>query len=287
MEKFTIGTPVRDVITARNMNEIADTVNRVHGMFDQNSDAFSLPARNDIVRVRTSSNFPKYAAVTLGNLITDPVNSNDPVPTLWAHADYTEDSIVAILQEPANAGEYAKAMISGVSFARLVVNDQDHKYAAPVSSFPGLLSSAVSGPVRILAKSSNSLDGYTVAAVLLGASGSGSDLAYSGPWGIFMYAGYIDVIPGIVWTPGGNMYINPDPIPAPAETSYIILQSPGFLHSVTASITALSDITAGDRQYWNTHALLGLYDAEKAKLIQYHFSPIVFFLETEDFVIEP
>lgn len=187
MKKFTIGTPVRDVITARNMNEIADAVNRLNAMTGCAPDHAVLPSRNDIVRVRVSENFPKFAAVALSStLITDPVNSNDLTPTVSADhfsSSTQEDALVAILQEPANAGGYAKAMISGVSFARIIVNDPDHKYAVPragSSDVSGLLESAETGPVRILAVSSNRMDGYPVAAVILGSGGAPGSSKYSG-----------------------------------------------------------------------------------------------------------
>jgi len=187
MEKFTIGTPVRDVITARNMNDIADAVNRLNSMTGYTPDHALLPSRNDIVRVRVSQNFPKFAAVALSStLITDPVNSNDLTPTVSADhfsSSTQEDALVAILQEPANADGYAKAMLSGVSFARIIVNDPDHKYAVPragSSDVSGLLESAETGPVRILAVSSSRMDGYPVAAVILGSGGAPGSSKYSG-----------------------------------------------------------------------------------------------------------
>lgn len=286
MEKFTIGTPVRQVITARNMNEIADAVNRVHSLADDPRSAFNAPAQNSIVRVYSYSAFPKFAAVSLtSTLISDPVNCADPIPTLVAAAA-SDNAPLAILQEPVNSGEYARALVSGVSFARIVINDPSHIYAKPKASVPGILESAASGPVRILAVSSRELDGYPVAAVLLGASGSGSSsFSYSGPLSLHLGDSGISMTPGIIWTPDGSIWADPDSITKPADSSFIILSSSAL--SAMTDDGFLEDFIRQNPHYWDSHAILGRYDAETDTIEQYHFSPIVHFIETEDFVIEP
>lgn len=294
MEKFTIGTPVRQVITARNMNEIADAVNRVHSFSNDPGYHAAIPDNYDIVRVKTSSSFPKFAVVALSaNLITDPVNSNDLIPTLQA-SQFSEstpdDNPVAILQTPANAGEYARAMISGVSFARIVINDETHKYAKPQASsdFPGLLESAASGPIRILAVSPRKLDGYTVAAVLLGSSGT-QHTAYSGPWSLYVGStNQIHMRPGILWTPDGAEWVQPNYIPKPSAASFIVFDDDSGARIVPMTDDgSLGSFTRQNPRYWDTHAIIGRYDPATDTLEQYHFSPVVFFIETEDFVIEP
>ena len=109
MQKFTVGTPVRDVITARNMNEIADAVNWVNTQSARTPASAAIPARNDVVRVHSSIAFRKYSVVSLSDsLVTHPANCSDPIPTVTAYQFSGDDPFavtLAILQEPANPGE--------------------------------------------------------------------------------------------------------------------------------------------------------------------------------------
>lgn len=116
-------------------------------------------------------------------------------------------------------------------------------------------------------------------------------LEYSGPWGLYLEGRSIKVKPGLVWTPVGTSYSAPDSCRKPDEPSMIVL-------TVEIASSARPDVrmstVAGDidqyyalTDYWNSHALLGRYDPETDTVTQYHFSPIVFLLETEDFIILP
>lgn len=107
---------------------------------------------------------------------------------------------------------------------------------------------------------------------------------YTGPWGLFSAGSQIDVNPGLIWTPDGTSYRQPNGISKPGETSYVVISSSGVLSAISVE-GGLYDLTR--QSYWSDHALLGLYDAENDSLTQYHFSPIVFIIQTEEFIIAP
>ncbi|MBR6410194.1 MAG: hypothetical protein IKS35_02285, partial [Clostridia bacterium] len=119
-----------------------------------------------------------------------------------------------------------------------------------------------------------------------GGGGSGGTFQYSGPWGLWTYMNTINVNPGLIWTPDGAKLVSPGSCNKPSVSSMIVLDytSGGRLTTVQGDIDQWA---TNYTNYFNTHALLGRYDAETDSVIQYHFSPIVHLIETEDFVIEP
>jgi len=110
-------------------------------------------------------------------------------------------------------------------------------------------------------------------------------LEYSGPWGLSCSGNTIKVKPGLVWTPDGTHCVRPQPCGKPEASSMIILSvSPVPAISAVAGDIDLYPFSA---DYWNSHALLGRYEPETDTVIQYHFSSIIFLIETEDLIIEP
>lgn len=109
---------------------------------------------------------------------------------------------------------------------------------------------------------------------------------YSGPWALWTYMNTINVNPGLIWTSDGAKLVSPGSCNKPSVSSMIVLDytSGALLTTVQGDIDQWA---TNYTNYFNTHALLGRYDAETDSVIQYHFSPIVYLIETEDFVIEP
>ena len=110
-------------------------------------------------------------------------------------------------------------------------------------------------------------------------------LEYAGPWGLYIELGMIRVKPGLVWTPDGARCYAPNPCERPAVPSLIVLTVANgpLLFTIEGEI----DRHGLGLDYWNSHALLGRYDPATDSVTQYHFSPIVFMLETEDLIIAP
>ena len=115
---------------------------------------------------------------------------------------------------------------------------------------------------------------------------------YTGPWGLSFYGNDDSLIranPGLIWTPDGTKYGSgiPPTCQKPNVSSLVIV-SWDYYHAVISSMSGdLKTYTEQNPHYWDSHAILGRYDAESDSLMQYHFSPVVFFISTEDFVIEP
>lgn len=116
-------------------------------------------------------------------------------------------------------------------------------------------------------------------------------MEYTGPWGLYLNGSSIYVKPGLVWTPEGGSYSSPEPCRKPDVPSMIILTVGDFLSFTPVLVMSA---VAGDldqfytpvpTNYWGSHVLLGRYDPETDTVTQYHFSPIIFLLETEDIII--
>jgi len=82
---------------------------------------------------------------------------------------------LAITAEPIASGTSGRVVVAGLAVCQLQVLSTSHLYAAPVASDLTKLTSAESGPARILHR--NGATGTVAAAVLLGAGGGGSAAA--------------------------------------------------------------------------------------------------------------
>lgn len=113
----------------------------------------------------------------------------------------------------------------------------------------------------------------------------------NGPWALKIWTTTIGVNPGLVWTPDGTYYISPNDIPKPAVSSLILFSIDNHGHQLVSipgsGIDSMFNTQGQYTDYFNTNALLGWYDAENDIVVQYHFSPIVYMIETEAMIIEP
>ena len=112
---------------------------------------------------------------------------------------------------------------------------------------------------------------------------------YTGPWSLYYVGGdWINIRPGLLWTPDGAKFGQQRYFAKPAVSSFIILSNAADSGILTmADDGTLETFTRENPHYWDNHAILGRYDAQEDSVTQYHFSPIVFFIETEDFIITP
>jgi len=86
---------------------------------------------------------------------------------------------VVVLQEDLASGAVGKALIYGVTPARIKVKNKQHYFAQPASG--GLLVTAASGSVHIISELALD-DDYSI--VHLGGSGGGGDSGYTGPFAV-------------------------------------------------------------------------------------------------------
>jgi len=107
---------------------------------------------------------------------------------------------------------------------------------------------------------------------------------YAGPWGLYLYMDeYIKARSGLMWTPEGTIAKTATPCEIPEVSSVVIVDSDGVLSTLPAPNDDLPNPQSA--HFWDSHAMLGRYDAELQKLTQYHFSPIVYMIQTEELVI--
>ena len=112
---------------------------------------------------------------------------------------------------------------------------------------------------------------------------------YTAPWSLTLYERTISAKTGLIWTPDGTVFSSTDIYcDKPSGSSLIVLSLYNGQPSISAMVGSMQSVCMQqDRHFWDTHAILGKYDAENNSVIQYHFSPIVFMIETEEFTIAP
>lgn len=188
MERFKIGMDPRKVITEANMNEIRDAVNWTR----ENKERLSGRGvkgeyyENGEIRIKYtgSKTLNQFAAVALTGLVLTPENCDEfatAVPTFTAGTMTAAlaDSPFAICRKPANPGEITKAVLTGVTPARVTIKDAAHQFAKPTpDSEAGALESCESGTARIVWKAGSSGEQWCILQIGAGGAGGGEYNGY-------------------------------------------------------------------------------------------------------------
>lgn len=168
-------------IKAATWNSFIDAANFVKAL-QSNQSGYSLRSgvHNGIVFIRNAegSTWPQYGAMVLSDIVVKP-NSNElefksGVPIFYGRkmTDSYEEYPYGILLEPAEPGKLARAMLLGVTPAKVNIVESDHKFAVPApNSATGALESSDEGIARILWKAGNSGSQWCI--LQLGGAGSG------------------------------------------------------------------------------------------------------------------
>ena len=217
----------------------------------------------------------------------------------YASWNNREAKCLAVAAEDVEANGTGKAVISGMA---LTYMSGQHSYTdmgkiiCPVGGLIGngfaFATAKYQGPTAKIARVFEYDDekGATWMQVFLGgASGKSSPFTYTGPWGLSLSGSYIYAnTGGLIWMPDGVKYAGFVPACEKPNVSSLVVVSWGSSQAVISTLSGdLGSFTEQNPHYWETHAILGKYDAESDSMIQYHFSPIVFMIATEEFVIEP
>lgn len=107
--------------------------------------------------------------VPLVDATVDPIE-NQERPAFSAIAPTDGQSPVAVLAEPIPDGAVGRAVVMGVAVANLDVIDAAHDYCGPTAGVTGYLTTAETGPIRVLWKESGT--GSKLGVVLLQEAGS-------------------------------------------------------------------------------------------------------------------
>lgn len=159
----TPGTPLR--IPASAYNSFVDAARahrRAFGTGAAQDQATGLDGRQTVVLVKntTGSDVGLLSVLGIGGVQIDPNGSDAakfeflrrPVLTGVAPAEGTHDTAFVILLEPIANNEFGRAVIAGCTPAIVNVTDADHGYAVITDADPSTLTSAPTGPCRILWK---------------------------------------------------------------------------------------------------------------------------------------
>ena len=133
-----------------------------------------------LVRVRndTGADLAAFTVLALGASIleiTDPVLVS-PTPMFEGTTPAATSDAFAILIEPAPEDEFALAAVAGVVPVEVNVTDAGHGYATPTAASSARLTSAASGPARIIDRETGTGNVSAVVSLV----GTGSATAFSG-----------------------------------------------------------------------------------------------------------
>lgn len=179
MEKVRSGEAVN--IKAATWNSFVDAANWVKEA-KQNSVARGVSAGLDvgIVRIKNSEStlYPRFSALVItGVCVSAETNEEEftSCPPVFEGLKMTADregKPYAILLEPIEAGEIGRAMILGVTPAKVTINSSDDGYAVPkAGSSEGALESSATGTARILWRAGGGGEQWCV--LQLGGAGAG------------------------------------------------------------------------------------------------------------------
>lgn len=181
MEKVRSGEPVN--IKASTWNAFVDAANWAKEA-RQNSSADGVSAGLDvgIVRLKNgeSTLYPRYSSlVIVGVCVTAEANEDEftSCPPVFEGQKMTserEGKPYAVLLEPIEAGEIGRAMVLGVTPAKVAIKESGDDYAVPMAdSSTGELESSATGTARILWKAGGSGEQWCV--LQLGGAGAGKE----------------------------------------------------------------------------------------------------------------
>ena len=182
MEKVRQGEQV--VIKASTWNGFVDAANFVK---DAKQNSLGVGIRSGIgggivpLKNMEDRDYPRFSALVITGVAVSPSANEDEFvscPTVFEGQRMIaerEDMPYAVLLEPIPAKEIGRAMLLGLTPAKVVINSADDKYAVPkAGSDSGVLESSATGVARILWKAGGSGTQWCVLQ-LGGAGGGGSD----------------------------------------------------------------------------------------------------------------
>lgn len=171
------------IISGETFNEIADAVNwtkenqtRLLG-----SEAFSKSFQNGEIRIKYCDQdpLPTFSAVAIGELAIIPEDDkfSYETQTFEAHkvTNENKENAFAICVEPANQGKLTKAILSGITPAKVTIQDAAHGFAKPTADGDGALESCETGTAKILWKAGTSGEQWCILQLGAGAAGSGAE----------------------------------------------------------------------------------------------------------------
>ena len=186
MEKVKAGDSI--VIKASTWNAFIDAANFTKQMREnQASGGISAGLNVGIILVKNgeSQTYDRFSALVLMGISVTPETNEDefvscpPVFQGLKMTDDREGKPFCILLEPIEAGEIGRAMVLGITPAKVTINDSEDEYAVPkAESDSGALESSSTGVARILWSASGSGSQWCLLQLGGAGGGSGGEKAY-------------------------------------------------------------------------------------------------------------
>lgn len=170
------------IVSGETFNEIAEAVNwtKENQAKLLGTEAFSKTFQNGEIRIKylDEETLPTFSAVAIDDLAIIPEDNkfNYETQTFNANKVTSENAEkpFAICVEPANQGKLTKAILSGITPAKVTIQDAAHGFAKPTDG-NGALESCETGTAKILWKAGDSGEQWCILQLGVGAAGSGSD----------------------------------------------------------------------------------------------------------------
>lgn len=148
-------------LSAARINAVAEMARRVRAGLGRNPPKDGdppVPALEVLVRNDTGGDLDEFSVVTPGTPLEDA--SADPFlvqrrPSFGASAPAAAEDPFFVLAEPVPDGEVGRAVVLGVTVARVNLSDTSHNFAVPAAATTATLASSLGGPARILWRASS------------------------------------------------------------------------------------------------------------------------------------
>jgi hypothetical protein len=130
-----------------------------------------------LIRNDTGATLSERSVVELTTPLADPTVyglDNQERPAFAADAPTGATSSIAVTVDPLGDGDFGRAVVMGVAVADLSVVDAGHEFCGPTATETGFLTTASTGPIRILWKESGT--GNKLGIVLLQDVGAGGGI---------------------------------------------------------------------------------------------------------------
>lgn len=200
-----------------------------------------FPAVTVLVRNNTGSTLAYPGVLALGDPVISAVDEPQTVqqqPGFEGDVPAAATDVFAVVIESIEDGAFGRGVVQGVAVCDIDVTDTGHEFAAPTPGDETQLTSAASGPARIVWKDSGT--GTKRAVVLLGGGGGGDccefstdDYSTTEPLSSFKTAdGFLSGSnPGYVLnvTPAGFATVDATAIRIPAGTGSVVIRASVWL----------------------------------------------------------
>lgn len=260
-------------ISAEFFNAALDAINFCRGqerMFSGTSIP-DLPFGFIKIKNTSGSDLPRYSVLSITGVVNE---CDDPLDTIMPPIIYSggkvEDAnqIFAILADPLDKDTTGRAVIAGITPAKVNIQSENHQYAEPDIVESGKLKSTQSGIARIIYQSAKSGEAWC----LLWLGGNNNSRGYNGSFAVTIKDNKLCVSSGFLNCNGHKYQIVPETKDIPPKSGELCVCSkpdakggwtkpeikitePGFFAYPIAEITVKNNIVA-IRQYPVTVAVL-------------------------------